>query len=259
MRASDIVGFWAEHGLKLGEEEGFRFGTPEVALSGVLVAWMATLDAIQEAHERNCNLMIVHEDLFYPPGYTRYSVEKHLSGRVNSRRLSALARHGIAFFRAHSSLDVFCVLDDFARVLGLPEPSVRERFYRVYDIDPVSVAELAAQAQDHLQLPSVRVVGDLERQVRRVGLPWGGLGLSYNAGFQEMLFGYGVDVLIAGEADDYAMHAALDAGTPLIETGHAASEDPGLRHFAQVLDEYLPGVAVGFYPTRRPWKLVRPA
>ena len=100
----------------------------------------------------------------------------------------------------------------------------------------------------------VRVTGDSQRVVSRVGLPWGGLGLSVNVGFIEALLGYDPDVLIAGESDEYAMFYCLDADVPLIETSHAGSENFGLARFAQQLAQHFPGLRVVFHRCPVPWQ-----
>ncbi|NOZ28342.1 MAG: hypothetical protein GXP39_09870 [Chloroflexi bacterium] len=254
MKAIDILSFWREHKLDLGEEEGFRFGSPDAEVTGILIAWMATEEVIRKAHEQGCNLLIVHEDLLFPPGYTRAAPERYLSGVVNTRRLQLLARWEMTVFRAHGTLDRLCILDDFIAALGLPPPVVSEEYWRVCEIPPTTVGELADRIKEQLALPSLRVVGELEQVVQRVGLPWGGLGLSLNASFLEGLLRYGVDALIAGETDEYAMWAMRDAGIPLIETSHAVSEEPGLRHVARLLAAHFPQVPVHFQEMGRPWR-----
>ncbi len=256
MKARDVLAFWRQHALTLSEEEGFRFGSPDIEVTGILVAWMATVEAIEAARAHRCNLLIVHEDILFPPEYTHTRPEPYLSGVVNTRRLQRLAQEEMAVIRAHGSLDRLCILDDFAATLGLPSPAVREGYHRVYDIAPTRVDVLAEQIKARLALPSLRLVGDATRVVRRVGLPWGGLGLSYNAAFIEGLLRYHVDVLIAGESDEYALWAARDADVPLIETAHAVSEEPGLRRFAEMLGAFVAPIPVVFHALGRPWRLI---
>jgi len=221
----------------------------------VLVSWMATLGAIEAAAERGCNLLLAHEELTYPSGGRGGGFE-HLAWRVNRLRLSALARHGITVYRAHGMLDRICILDDFGRALGLPEPGIRDGYVRIHEIEPITVRELAAQVKERMDLDAVRVTGDLDQQVSRIGLPWGGLGLNVNMSFVERLLDSGADGLIAGEMDDYAMRYVIDAGVPMIETSHAVSENIGLRNFCQTLRDKFPGLRVEFFDVGRGWKNV---
>jgi len=254
MLVEDIERFWESRALELGPEEGFRFGDPTQQLTGIGVAWMATIEVIREASERGLNCLIVHEDLFFPPGYARAELEPHLSNPVNLARLRALTQTGVCVFRAHSSIDRLCVLDDFRRALGLPEPVIAERMQRICEIQPMTAGDLASQVKERLRLESVRFVGDPERLVRRVGLPWGGLGLSINAGYVSECMQLGAEILVAGEVDDYTMRAAVDVGVPIIETSHAESENIGLAHFVELLQDAFPGTPACFLECRRPWQ-----
>ena len=67
-------------------------------------------------------------------------------------------------------LDRLCILDDFARALGLPEPTVKEGYVRIYDIPERKLGELAEDVKRRLGLTHLRVVGELERPVKRVAL-----------------------------------------------------------------------------------------
>jgi len=145
------------------------------------------------------------------------------------------------------------ILDDFIRALGLPEPVVKEDSYRICEVEPMGAIELAAQVKERLSLASVRLAGDRECQVRRIGFPWGGVGLSLNARWIETCLELGAEALIAGETDDYTMRAMIDVGVPIIETSHAESENPGLRHFAEILQGCFLDVPVRFIECKRPW------
>ena len=77
---------------------------------------------IEKAIDENCNLMVVHEGLFYPYEFQRdEDFEKYLTWSVNSTRLRMLSKHNITVFRVHGTLDGLCILDAFAESLGLPE------------------------------------------------------------------------------------------------------------------------------------------
>ncbi|HOJ33113.1 MAG TPA: Nif3-like dinuclear metal center hexameric protein [Candidatus Hydrogenedentes bacterium] len=94
---------------------------------------------------------------------------------------------------------------------------------------PMAVSELARELVTLLQLPGVRIVGNLRRRVRRAAV-LGGSGGSYVREIPE-----DVDVLITG---DVRYHDALDAQArdlTLIDIGHAGGE----RCIVPVLAAYL--------------------
>jgi putative NIF3 family GTP cyclohydrolase 1 type 2 len=104
-------------------------------------------------------------------------------------------------------------------------------------------------------MPAVRVSdpGVGRREIRRVGLPWGGLGLFVNVSYQERLLELGCECLIAGETDDYGFRFSAELGVPMIETSHEISENPGLREFTQRARETFPGVRFEFFKNACPW------
>ena len=104
-------------------------------------------------------------------------------------------------------------------------------------------------------MANVRVahLPDPDAKVSRVGLPWGGLGLFINVGYQQRLVVQDCDVFIAGEADNYGFRFAVECGIPMIETSHEISENPGLSHFTRMLSEQFPSVEFSFYENSCVW------
>jgi putative NIF3 family GTP cyclohydrolase 1 type 2 len=256
MRAADILSFWQAHGLALSSHEGFRFGSPDVALTGVLVCWLPTRDAIAAARRLGCNLIVARDQFNFPPDYSGARLDHHMSDRVTLRRIRELADANIAVFRAHSSLDGI-VLDGFACALGLPEPQIYGgRLQRIYHIAPIVARQLAQQVRERMGADTIRVCGDLARTVSHMALLWGNTGCAHNPEGLEPILRLHPDVLITGETDEYPMRAALDAGIPVIEAGHARSVAPGLRRFAAMLGGQFPGLRVEFYENPRPWALL---
>jgi putative NIF3 family GTP cyclohydrolase 1 type 2 len=256
MLAREIAGIIEDLAAPRGGDEGFRFGNPEAEVSGVLVCWMCTLEAMARAVDEKCNVIITHEQLHYPYTFRESTLEESLTWPVNYARVQALAKNDLTVYRAHGMLDRFCILDDFGKALNLPEPVVKEGYYRIYDVQPTPVVQVVERAKQRLGLAHLRVTGSVDNMVRRIGLPWGGLGLSVNIGFLNGLLAYGPDCLIAGETDEYAQRFCQDAGVVLIETGHAVSEEPGLEKFAKWLGERIEPTKVVFHRLSPAWTAV---
>ena len=51
---------------ELGREDGVIKGNPDAEVNGVLVCFMATLDALRTARREGCNLVVTHETPFLP-------------------------------------------------------------------------------------------------------------------------------------------------------------------------------------------------
>jgi len=259
MRAREAQDFLIALSPPLGGEEGFRFGDPSVEVTGILVTWMATRDAMQSAADRAWNLVICHEDPFFPYSGSG-ALETSITWRVNRERIALCARHGITILRAHGTLDRLCVVDEFARAAGLRGSDIREEgLARTFTIPETTLADFAEQVRANLGLLRVRVVGHLDRRITKVGIAVGGIGLSFNIAFWEILLRHGAQVVLTGETDEYAMHYAADNDVGIVETTHAISENPGLRRFCDILRERFPEVPVEFHECGVAWHDVPPA
>ncbi|SFS73727.1 Nif3-like dinuclear metal center hexameric protein [Paenibacillus sp. BC26] len=255
MIASDILSFWQINRLSLYSDEGFRFGPDNITVTGIMVCWMPSVEAIHAARDAGCNLIITHEELNFPPVYSGASLEDDLCG-ATFLRMKALAESGITLFRAHGTLDHLCILDAFGDKLGFTNPTIsaHEYSYRYYDFELKSFDAVCQQVKTNISLPYLRVYGDPNKQVKRAGLIWGGVGISANPHTVQQMIKMGCDVLIGGEAEELPILAAKDAGVCYIETSHAYSENPGLLIVSQQLKRHFP-VPIHFYENKRPWAL----
>ncbi|MBP1999183.1 dinuclear metal center YbgI/SA1388 family protein [Paenibacillus shirakamiensis] len=85
--------------------------------------------------------------------------------------------------------------------------------------EPVTLREFVTRVKNGLDVPNVRVVGDLERPIRKAAV-LGGSGGRYwkKAQFR------GADVLVTGDIDFHTAQDALAAGITLIDPGHHAEK-----------------------------------
>jgi putative NIF3 family GTP cyclohydrolase 1 type 2 len=257
---NDIIR-WVEDlkGRPINHEEGVHHGSGERAVRGVTICWKAVPAAIDAAGARGDDLIVGHESLYYPyyfdfdpdrtPGWPEWG--------INVRRKEQLERYGLAYLRLHTSIDYLCIAEDMGRWLELGEPTITERGTRVWEIPPVSVRELVARAKRVSGLPAIRVSAPkgLDQTVRRAGLLVGGAGLCPNGGAFEPYVRAGCDVLIAGETDNYGFRYAAECGIPLIETSHEVVENPGFRHFSEMLTEAFSDLHVTFFENTCPYEV----
>ncbi|MEX2462421.1 MAG: Nif3-like dinuclear metal center hexameric protein [Paenibacillaceae bacterium] len=100
-------------------------------------------------------------------------------------------------------------------------------------VEACSVVELVRQVKEAFSVSTVRVVGDLQRVVRKVAV-LGGSGSRY---IQASLFA-GADVLITGDIDYHSAQDALAAGLVIIDPGHNV-EKIMKQHVAEYLTKQL--------------------
>ncbi|MFD0586752.1 Nif3-like dinuclear metal center hexameric protein [Paenibacillus sp. GCM10027627] len=80
---------------------------------------------------------------------------------------------------------------------------------------PATLGELAERLKTAFDVPMIRVVGDLDRPLRKAAV-LGGSGARY---VRHAIFA-GADVLITGDIDYHTAHDALAAGMTIIDAGH---------------------------------------
>jgi putative NIF3 family GTP cyclohydrolase 1 type 2 len=250
-------------GHPLNRDEGIQHGADR-PITGVTVCWMASPDAIRAAGApgmgtRGDELLIGHESLYYP--YDVIHSANPPAGwegwQVNRQRRELLAEYDLTFLRAHGSLDEICIFDDFVARLGLGASLFTDGLVKVFEIAPCPLAELVGRVKARMRMPALRVSAPagLDQIVRRVGLPWGGLGLFVNVGYQQRLIEQGCDVFIAGESDNYGFRFAAECGIPMIETSHELSENDGLRRFTEMLAQAFPDVRCRFFENPCAWEI----
>jgi len=231
------------------------YGDADQEVTGIGVTWSATEEVLKQALKEGLNLVITHEFLFYPQVETIwYDPLPEEKKRVNIRRKKVLDAGKIAVYNTHVNWDAapgWGIADSFGRYLGFEKEISRGRFTRVYEIPPTTVKEFALRIKRKMGLPSVRVVGDGERVVTKVGTAIGGLGQIY--GFPEDLAEQGAEVAIFGEMVDYAIRCAIEYDLSVIETSHCASENPGCKGLAEQLQRHYPDLKVVFLDAGIPW------
>lgn len=85
--------------------------------------------------------------------------------------------------------------------------------------EAVTLRQLSEQVKSSFEVSNVRVVGNLDRSVRKIAV-LGGSGARY---IHHALF-HGADVLVTGDVDYHTAHDALAAGLAIIDPGHNAEK-----------------------------------
>ena len=232
-------------------EDGLRFGDDRSEVTGVLICWMPTCDAITYAADNGCNVVICHEDLFYQG--TGAPVELSSGWLANRKRVQLLAEKNITVYRSHSPLDVLYNTDAALDALNLEIQELRSEWIaRVALIKPITVHELTSRVALGWGAQHARYTGTPERVVSNVGISIGGMGLSVNSSFQEWLRRLGAEAIITGEFDDYSACWAAESDVTLIAASHALSENPGIKRFYEQFERDFEHVPTFFYECNIP-------
>ncbi len=251
---------WLESqtGHSLNNDEGFLFGKRTVPLKSVLICWAPTSAAIETAAANGCELIIHHEVLTMAPppfAHTSHLDQKHMSWDFNSQRINLLNTNNLSCLRIHGSLDEICIYEAFRKLLGLDPEFTQQKnnpYRKLYRLkQPTKISELIEQLKDIFSLPYLRhTFMDPSRVVRTLAIPWGGMCLSLNVQYLQGLIDLGeIDVMIAGETDNYGARFCKEIGIDIIEVGHEVSEDPGIYQFRNIIAADFKDVSFYYYPT----------
>lgn len=188
----------------------------------VLISLDATAELLKYAAENKYDTIITHHPMIFKPVKTVSSLT--LTG---SKALYAI-RNGISVMSFHTRLDAADggVNDELCRILGFPfsgkfEDDEVPALGRICDIPEMTAGELAGLVRDRLGCSSVRLNGDAEHKITRVGV-CGGDGKS----FVYPALREGCQAFITGDAVYNTALDAADEGLVTIEAGHFHTENP---------------------------------
>jgi len=232
-----------------------KAGDVSQEVTGIIITFLVTGEAIEQAVHKNANLIITHEPTFYNHLDKTDWLKDHLVYQAKRQLIEA---NRIVIWRFH---DYLHSIPPDSTVMGLLhelnwEANISPEQPYLSQIQPITLLELGEWIKSQLGLQTIRVVGDLMMRCERIALLPG----FPPAEFQMKCLGEDeADVLIAGEIHEWetseyvrdANHLGYKKG--LVVIGHAASEEPGLRWIIPWLEERLPGLAIHFVPTGTPF------
>jgi putative NIF3 family GTP cyclohydrolase 1 type 2 len=236
-------------------------GNPDIAVRGVAVTMMATLDVIERAVASGKNMIITHEPTFYVHEDTTAELGNDPTLKY---KLDFIRKHDVAVFRFHDHWHAHHpdgIAVGMMQQLGWEknaDPNNNQRF--VFSGEPLSQFCLAMQAR--LQDRTMRVVGKPSMPVKRVAVSWGAGDRLHTI---PLLARPDVDVLVVGEAREWELveyaQDSITAGNQkaLVILGHVVSEQGGMKYCTEWLKSFVTDVPVEFVAAREPfWNPANP-
>ena len=234
----------------------FKAGNPDTPVTGVAVTMMATMDVLQRASAKGLDFVITHEPTFYAHLDTPEGIPE--SDAVWAEKRAFIEKHGLVVWRFHDHWHM-------RKPDGIEAGNVHalgwEKFQRadnqyLFVIPETTVKELAKQVSQKLGSSVVRVVGNPDVKITKVGFSPGA------AGSQREIHALEQDdvlVLMVGETREWeTVEYAADAVSEgrkkaLIVIGHIPSEQPGMEECARWLKGFVKDVPVEFVPAKQPF------
>ncbi len=236
----------------------FKAGNPDTPVTGVAVTMMATMDVLQRASAKGLNFIITHEPTFYAHLDTPEGIP--VSDPVWAEKRAFIEKHGLVVWRFHDHWHLRSpdgIEAGMVEALGWKKFQNPDNQYR-FVLPETTLAELARQVAKNLDSSVVRVVGDRDMKVSKVGFSPGAAGSKAEINALEK---DDVQVLLVGETREWeTVEYAADAVSEgrkkaLIVIGHIPSEQPGMEECTRWLKEFVKNVPVEFVPAKQPFWL----
>ena len=209
---------WDNPGLLVGDEKA--------DIKKVLVALDVTKEVINEAIDIGANVIITHHPLIFS------GIKQVTTSNPVGEKICMLIKNNISHIAIHTNLDVAFggTSDVLADIMGLRNveilapikeiDSVKYGIGRIGDLEETKFSEFAKKVKERLNLKTIKIVGEKNKVIKRVGL-CSGSGIE----FMKDALNKGADVYITADIRFHESQKALDMGICLIDATHYASEN----------------------------------
>jgi len=191
---------------------GFQIQNGKTEVKKILLCLSVTEDIVNQAVNKNCDMILAHHPLFFVP----FSFNK-----------------GVSIYSAHTNMDKADggTTDTLIELLDLKYAQKTGEFLRFVELsDRMSLAELINLFKDRLNLKTVRVVNNFNKQAVNKIAFCSGSGMDFLPDAEAI----GADVFVTA---DVKYHQALESNVIIIDIGHFESEHPILSTFKTILNE----------------------
>jgi putative NIF3 family GTP cyclohydrolase 1 type 2 len=223
-------------------------GSPDTPVKGIVTAMFATMDILRQAVNKNCNLIIVHEPLYY----NHLDDTKQLKNdQVFLDKQRYIRDHKLVIWRFHDyihSMNPDGVSMGMISKLGWKKYLVNGTLDQ-FSLPETTLRELTGELKLIFPKYTFYIVGDPEMKLKNVRLAAGAPGSNYHI---ELLEKENVDVLLAGESPQWETYeyvrdaSAQGKKKAVIFLGHIASEEAGMDFCAEWLKGFIKDIPVSF-------------
>jgi putative NIF3 family GTP cyclohydrolase 1 type 2 len=223
-------------------------GDPKTTVNGIITCMFATMDVLKQAVSKNCNLIIVHEPLYYNHLDETKMFQNDL---VFLEKKKFINDHKLVIWRFHDyihSIKPDGIETGMVSKLGWKEYAVKGTTNQ-FVLPETNLKELLKNLKLVFPKNSFYVVGNPDMKLKNVRLAAGAPG---SARHISLLEDKNVDVVIGGEAQQWETYEytrdAVDQGRnkAVIFLGHINSEEAGMDYCSLWLKSFIKNVPVYF-------------
>jgi len=223
-------------------------GNSETSVTGIATSMFATMEVLKKAVDKNCNLLIVHEPLYYNH---LDETEQFKNDPVFLEKQHYINDHKLVIWRFHDyihSMKPDGIGMGMIEKLGWKDFSVKGRPGK-FSVPETTLNELLKTLKKKFPEYTFNVIGNPEMKLTNISFAPGASGSMYHI---RLLEENNTDVVIAGESQqwetyEYARDAvAQGRNKAVVFLGHIASEEAGMAYCAEWLKSFIKDVPVFF-------------
>ncbi|MGC1389625.1 MAG: Nif3-like dinuclear metal center hexameric protein [Bacteroidales bacterium] len=223
-------------------------GDPQTPVTGIITCMFATMDVLKQAVNKNCNLLIVHEPLYY----NHLDDTKALQNdAVYLEKKRFITDHKLVIWRFHDyihSMKPDGIETGMIAKLGWKEYLVKGTSNQ-FVLPETTLHDLLKNLKQTFPKNAFYVVGNPDMKLSNVRLAEGAPG---SATHIRLLEEKNVDVILAGESPQWETYEYIrdavdqDRKKAVIFLGHINSEESGMNYCAQWLKTFIKDIPIQF-------------
>ncbi len=223
-------------------------GNPETPVTGIVTTMFGTMKVLTKAVDLNCNLIIVHEPLYYNH---LDETKQFINDPVFLEKKKFINDHNLVIWRFHDyihSIKPDGILSGMVEKLGWKDYTVNGNIDQ-YLLPETTLEVLLQKLKNVFPGNAFYVIGDPKMRLSKVRFVPGAPGSNYQI---KLLERSDVDVLLAGEVPQWEtyeyMRDAVDQGRKkaIIFLGHINSEEAGMEFCAGWLKGFIKDIPIHF-------------
>ncbi|MGB4661453.1 MAG: Nif3-like dinuclear metal center hexameric protein [Mobilitalea sp.] len=241
-------------------------GSLDLEVTKIVTTFMATVEVIQKAIEIGANLIITHEPTWFTGMDSTEWLEKD---PVYLEKKKLIEDHNIAIWRFHDHMHMDKedgIYRGFNTELDWGKYEVKNTagtrsFGSYYQIPETTLEELCQFFKEKLNMKVIRIVGNPEWKVKRIGVLVGGgsLGLGIEELPMQTMQENNLDLLICGDITEWTISAyvrdaaALGINKGMLILGHERSEEMGMKHLGAWMKDIVGDIEIQFIDAGEPF------
>lgn len=158
--------------------DGYKFGDPNAECNGIATALVPTVDVIRRTGELGCNLLVVHEPIFYSTeDYPDWRAGGKNSVYEEKRRfwISMALQFGVTMTICMPIIRIQYLQVLSSTLVGKTIIFLQKKFHKSpygipFELPETTVKELGQYLEDKLAMNGLRIVGNPEDKIRKVAI-----------------------------------------------------------------------------------------